>query len=134
VNVKLVLGVATLVAFSTVGGGAYYFGARHANASTVPTCVAGVNEICPSDEFRQEVVTFKALNERQKALSQDPKVKELVSVIDQQRGMGERMQQEINQTLQANPGHQWDGAKEKFVPAPILQPKPAETPAAPPKK
>lgn len=100
-------------------------------ANALPSCTAGPGEICPSDDFKEQLKTFKALAERQRVLSQNPKLKELISVIDQQSGMGDRMQKEINITLQANPGHAWDGTKEKFVVAPA-QPAPTPAPAAVP--
>lgn len=133
-NTKLAVGTIVIIAAGLVSG-SYYLG-RHpsAKASDVPAgCIAGPGEICPSADFEQEIKTLKALSARQRDLNNDPKVKELISVIDQQRGMSERMQQEINQTIQQNPGHAWDGAKEKFVPAAVtmVQP-PAPTPAKKP--
>ena len=98
--------------------------------AALPACIAEKGEICPSDDFKQELKTFKALGDRQRTLSQDPKIKELISVMDQQRGMSDRMQQEINQTLQQNPGHAWDGTKEKFVVA-APSPQPAAVPTVP---
>lgn len=130
----IVVAIALLVG----GGGGYAVYHFKSAEPEAPSCSAGVGEICPSDDFRQELKNFKALGDKQRVLSQDPKIKELISVMDQQRGMSERMQQEINQTLQQNPGHQWDGQKQKFVvappqPAPALSPIPVPTPA-PPKK
>lgn len=111
----------------------FYLGRRLATpGGELSACVAGPGEICPSDDFKQELKALKALADRHRALSQDPKVKELSSVADQWYGMSQRMQQEINQTLQQNPGHAWDGGKEKFVVVPVPQPTP--TPTVPVKK
>jgi hypothetical protein len=114
-----------------VGGfvGVYFWG-KHVSAqeTEAKACVAGPGEICPSDDFKQEITTFKTLAARQRDLSQNAKVKELIALIDQTKGMSERMQGEIQQTLNQNPGHQWDGAKEKFT---LMPPQPApQTPVA----
>lgn len=108
-----------LAAAILVGAGVGYFAVHHSAKAAETGCLAGPGEICPSPDFLLELKTLKWLGERQRTLSQDPKVKELVQLMDTQRGMAERMQQEINQTLQANPGHLWDGQKEKFILAPI---------------
>lgn len=98
-----------------------------------PKCVAGPGEICPSDDFITELDELKRLDDQQRTLSQSKVVKELIAINDTRRGMADRMQQEINSTLQANPGHMWDGNKRKFVPAPPpVITAPAPTPA--PKK
>ena len=117
-----------------ISGASFYFGERHsAKADEASACVAGAGEICPSADFVLELKNLKRLGDKQKALSQDPKVKELIEIMDTQRGMAERMQGEINQTLQANPGHQWDGVKEKFLPAQLPAPVPVTPAQAPPK-
>lgn len=120
-----------LVLIAVLGGaGLVYFIMRAQTAAESKTeeCIAGAGEICPSADFVQELKNLKKMAERQKLLAQDPKVKALVELMDTQRGMATRMQEEINQTLQANPGHQWDGKKEKFVPAPAPVVAPAPTP------
>lgn len=132
-KVKMIV-VAVLVIGLAVG--AYFFGSYHAThaSDALAPCVAGPNELCPNDDFRQEIVTAKALQKQYQMLSQDPKVKQLIALGDQIDGMSRRMQAQITQTLNSNPGHQWDGQKEKFTPAPILQPTAAAPPSVPAKK
>ena len=105
-----------------------------AKADEAASCVAGPGEICPSADFKLELKNLKVLADRQRDLAQNPKVKELIEIMDTQRGMSERMQGEINQTLQANPGLKWDGVKEKFVPGPPAIPTPAPMSTPPPPK
>lgn len=128
-----VFAVVALICLLLGGGTAVVIGRYSSKADEPKVCIAGPGEICPSPDFAQELKNLKAMGDRLRALQQEPKIKEIIELQDTQRGMAERMQMEVNQVLQANPGHVWDGVKEKFVPAPPA-PAPAATPATPPKK
>lgn len=120
--------VLIILALACVSG---YVGANRLHASSSETtCIAGAGEICPPSDFLHDVDTLNGLQEKQLKLSQSPDVKALVSTIDESRGMAERLQEEVNKTIQSNPGHQWDQNKKRFVTVPI----PSTPPTTPPTK
>lgn len=120
---KSVAGVGIIVVGVIACSAALYeagsYRAKHPSDAPV-ACNAGPGELCPSEDFSKELKDLKALSKQQHALMEKSDVKELISVIDQEKGMSERMQAEITQTLNQNPGHQWDGVKEKFVADPNI--------------
>jgi hypothetical protein len=96
------------------------------------SCVAAPGEICPTEDFLSDWHAMKNLDAQYREMQKDPKIRALIALSDQYRGMSDRIQVQINQTIQQHPRYQWDDKKEMFVPLPPPPASPVAPAAAPP--
>jgi hypothetical protein len=117
---KHVVGGVVLAAVISVGG---FFGYRAHSAVAPSNCVAGTDELCPTDFQLNELKEYRALEAKFVALN----AKIQAQIHDDQVRM-KGLEKDFSEG--APQGYNWDNKKMRWVKAP---PAPVQTPAAPAK-
>jgi len=114
----------TIVITAVVGVGAGMGVASLENKpKPTPVCVAGPNELCPSDQFLYDTQHLKEMKQDLAKRAQSSEVRTFQDEVDTAGGLQQRLVNEINATKGCGPAIgnvqapcEWSDAKGKFIP------------------
>ena len=106
-NMKTLSAIVVLMVLS------FCFGCSYVGKTSAPKCVAGPDEICPSDQFYDDMQREKELTKEIQKKQNSPAVKDWREAIDLRNGMGDRLNAQIRE--QNKLGFRWADDRSKFV-------------------